>query len=223
MATDPLAPFRWLAVPAGHEDDLFDEIFCVSFLRGLEPAEVLRRFAEPEARQGTPQGPLQGREMSLDEYGHRAFAFGDRYGGSRGGGHVGVVQAGDWCVALELLGWEAARGDTRARLSSGCEVVAVLRHDYANHHVAYALDGETVTCFNPYMPDMRSGSDPDRLNGLMREVGLPLEPTTGGEDWNDLYATAIARSFHLAARISGVVPTPEMLRGPLLVGPVRGG
>ncbi|MEV0201833.1 DUF6461 domain-containing protein [Nonomuraea sp. NPDC050691] len=221
MATDLLAPYRWLAVPAGHKDNLFDEIFCLSFLRGLEPAEVLRRFATPEARQGAPQESLQGRVMSLDEYGHAAFEFGDRYGGALGGGHVGVVQAGDWCVALELYGGKAARGDTLARLSSGGEVVTVLRHDYANHHVAYAVDGETVTCFNPYMPDMRSGSDPDRLNGLMREVGLPLGPTTGGEDWNDLYATAVARSFHLAARITGVVPTPRMLSGPLLVGPVQ--
>ncbi|MFI6786962.1 DUF6461 domain-containing protein [Nonomuraea sp. NPDC050383] len=222
MATDPLAPFRWLAVPAGHEDNLFDEIFCVSFLRGLEPAEVLRRFAKPEARQGTPQGLPQGREMSLDEYGHAAFEFGDRYGGALGGGHVGVVQAGDWCVALELFGWEAAMRDTLATLSSDGEVVAVLRHDYANHHVAYALDGETVTSFNPYMPDMRSGCDPDRLNELLREVGLPLKPATGDEDWNDLYATAIARSFHLAARITGIVLTPDILTGPLLVGPVQG-
>ncbi|GAA3179363.1 DUF6461 domain-containing protein [Nonomuraea roseoviolacea] len=221
MTTDPLAPYRWLAVPAGHEDDLLDEIFCLSFIRGLEPAEVLRRFPAPEARPEAPQGWPQGREMSLDEYGHAAFEFGDRYGGALGGGHVGVVRAGDWCVALELFGGEAVRGDTLARLSSGCEVVAVLRHDYANHRVAYALDGETVTCFNPYMPDMRSGSDPDRLNELMREVGLPPEPATGDEDWNDLYSTAVARSFHLAARITGVVPTPRMLSGPLLVGPVR--
>ncbi|MEV4888031.1 DUF6461 domain-containing protein [Nonomuraea sp. NPDC055795] len=44
MTIDALTPFRWLQPPYGDRGDLLGEIYCVTLVRGLDPAEVLRRF-----------------------------------------------------------------------------------------------------------------------------------------------------------------------------------
>ncbi|YCK37210.1 hypothetical protein ACNF49_25100 [Actinomadura sp. ATCC 39365] len=60
---------------------------------------------------------------------------------------------GDWTVAIEDCGWPA-QWETLAALSGdGREAVTVQRHDYAaQHHLAYAVDGELVTDINPAFP-----------------------------------------------------------------------
>ncbi|PZG19618.1 DUF6461 domain-containing protein [Nonomuraea aridisoli] len=96
MTTDPLAPYRWLETPEGSPANPLDVIYCVSFLRGVDPAEVLRRF--------DPEGP-PGREMGFDELEEAVHEFVEETDGGAGGGYAGVVAAGEWSVAVELWGW----------------------------------------------------------------------------------------------------------------------
>ncbi|SET57973.1 DUF6461 domain-containing protein [Nonomuraea wenchangensis] len=140
--------------------------------------------------------------------------------------HVGVVQAGagGWSVAVELRGFQATLAEPLIGLSRGCEVVAVGRHDYAEDSFVYAVDGEVVTSFTPHLPGTRWGSDPDRINELMRESGLPpekLDDEVWEATWDDMYSNRISRAFLLAAEITGVVFTPSSLDGLLLVGTIR--
>jgi len=133
---------------------------------------------------------------------------------------VGVVRVGEWSVAIEPDGFQATLYDVTPGLSVASEVVAVTRHDYAAEHgFVYAIDGVTVTGFAPRWPERRYGSEPDRLNGLMNEVGLgPERP----EDWEyRMHKNSIAWSFALAAEITGVAFTPEILGNPLLVGSIK--
>ncbi|MFG1619923.1 DUF6461 domain-containing protein [Nonomuraea wenchangensis] len=140
--------------------------------------------------------------------------------------HVGVVQAGagGWSVAVELRGFQATLAEPLTGLSRGCEVVAVGRHDYAEDSFVYAVDGEVVTSFTPHLPGTRWGSDPDRINELMRESGLPpekLDDEVWEATWDDMNSNRISRAFLLAAEITGVVFTPSSLDGLLLVGTIR--
>jgi len=195
--TDPLAPFRWLEAYPGNDDAVLGEIFSVSFFRRVDRAEVLRRF-------GLASGA--GREMTFTELCHHVVHDDD-------GDHVGVVRIGEWSVAIEPNGFQATLHDVTPGLSVASEVVAVTRHDYAAEHgFAYAIDGVTVTGFSPRWPERRYGSEPDRLNGLMSEVGLGSERPEN----------PIARAFALAAEITGVAFTPTVLRNPLLAGPIKG-
>ncbi|RSN53382.1 DUF6461 domain-containing protein [Actinomadura sp. WAC 06369] len=203
---DPLAPFHWLDEHGGALDD----IFCVSFLRGVAPAEVLRRFG--------PDGTV-GREMSFGDLSDTVAEFlSTTSGGS--GGHVGVLEASGWSVAVELWGWFGAQD--AGGLSDGCEVVAVSRHDYAEDAFCYAVDGEVVTGFVPHSPARRWGRDPDRLNPLLRELDLPTDPLDDDAweaSWDRLFEHKIARVFALAAKLTGVPFTRPLLDFPLLVGP----
>jgi hypothetical protein len=213
MTTDLLAPYHWLQRPDGSPQNPLGDIYCVSFFRGLGPAEVLRRF--------DPGAPAGGREMTFRELDETVFEFVQETDGGDGGGHVGVVAAGEWSVAVELWGWFATIPEAAARLSQGCEMVAVSRHDYAEDDFTYAVDGTVVTTFNPSWPFERNGGDAGRLDDLMRGVGMVLEQPADDAGWHDDgFDHGLARAFALAAGITGVPMTPDLLEGPFLVGPI---
>jgi hypothetical protein len=215
MTTDPLAQFRWLQAPEADAANPLGDIYCVSFFRGLEPAEVLRRFG--------PAGP-PGREMSFAELDKQVFEFVQETGGGECGGYVAAIPAGEWCVAVELWGWNATIEKTLTRMSKGSEVVVVGRHDFAEDDFSYAVDGTLITSFPPITPSDRHGSDPDRLNDLMREIGLSPEEDdddTWEARWEDMSSNGLARAFSLAARMTGVTFTADLLQGPLLVGAIE--
>ncbi|MEV4249695.1 DUF6461 domain-containing protein [Streptosporangium canum] len=89
--------------------------------------------------------------------------------------------------------------------------------DDAGTDFVYVVDGELVTYFNPKIPNWRHGSDPDRLNDLMRQAGLDPDdvPGTGAEA-----PSSASGALLLAARLTGVVLTPEIIKGPLMSGVV---
>jgi hypothetical protein len=215
MTNDLLTPYRWLQKADGSPHNPLGDIYCVSFFRGLDPAEVVRRFGG---------GEEAGREMTFRELDEAVFEFVDETDGGDGGGYVGVVEAGGWSMAVELWGWLATLQETAARLSQGCEMVAVSRHDYASDGFLHAVDGAVVTAYDPACPFERHGSDPGRLDALMREVGIPLERPEGDaalETTSDEgYDGGLARAFALAGRITGVPMSLDLLDGPFLVGPV---
>lgn len=215
-ASDPLAPFQWLNVSESSGGGALGVIFSVAFFRGLDPAEVVRRFS---------RGADSGQESDFDGLDDRAYEFLNETDGGEGGGHVGVFQAGEWCVAIEPHGWMVTLREVVTELSWGCEVLAVTRHDYAaEHSFAYAIDGTIVTGYRLRHPYERSGSDPDRLNGFMRELGMgldkPEDEAAWDATWEDNHDTAVPRGFALAAKVTGVPFRPDMLGRPMLVGPI---
>ncbi|OLT33210.1 hypothetical protein BJF79_07980 [Actinomadura sp. CNU-125] len=200
-----LAPFRWL----DHPENALDEIFCVSFFRGLTPTDVVRRFARSDE---------PGEEVAFAEL----WDIGGEPALEAEGGHIGVVQANGWSVAVELGGWTAVLTDYAADLSRGCEMVAVSRHDYAQDGFVYAVDGELITGFVPPLPFTGWGSDLHRLDRAMRSLGIPTEPM--GDEWEiafeRLHPDKLPRTFALAAEVTGVSFTRDFLDFPFLAGPV---
>ncbi|QFG23378.1 DUF6461 domain-containing protein [Actinomadura sp. WMMB 499] len=206
---DPLAPYRWVDRP----ENVLEEVFSVSFFRGLTPSEVLFRFAAPDAA---------GEEVAFPEL----WDLGDEHPLESEGGHVGVVQANGWSVAVELGGWTAVETGHASDLSRGCEMVAVLRHDHATDRFVYAVDGEVVTGFVPPWPLGGWGSDPGRLNEAMHRLGMPTaRPVDDGAAdalFRRLHRDKIALTFALAAEITGVPFTRDLTGFPFLAAPVRG-
>ncbi len=213
--TDPLAPFQWLQGNAREteSDGRLDDIFSVAFFRGLDPEAVLRRFT---------RGEDSGQESTFDTLGEKAHEYIMETAGGDRGGHVGVFQAGEWCVVIEPYGWTVTVPEMLTELSQGCEVLAITRHDYAEDSFEYAIDGTMVTEYSPLFPYERFGSDPDRLNGYMRELGMGLDKPKDDAAWDTAYddncSTALPRAFALAAKVTGVPFTPDLLDRPMLIG-----
>ncbi|MEV0251894.1 DUF6461 domain-containing protein [Nocardia sp. NPDC050712] len=220
--TDPLAPFQWLNASESQAGPL-GVIFSIAFVRNLDPSEVVRRFSN---------GNDSGQESDFEELKDRIVEF--TSGGGDGGGHVGVFRAGEWSVAIEPYGWWMTDHKTLAELSRDCEVLAITRHDYAVHSLEYAVDGTIVTGHRLWYPHIRWGCDPDRLNDYMRELGMELdmtdddyiydadedEPESHADAWDISVSTGVPRAFALAAKVTGVSFTADMLDQPLFIGPI---
>ncbi|MFB9878113.1 MULTISPECIES: DUF6461 domain-containing protein [Planobispora] len=192
------ADVAWLA-----EDYELGDVWCLTFVWGLDEAEALRRV-------GAAEGSI--RPLTYEELDDEGL-FPDTVLAGRLGG---------WTVLIERGGWQATERDAVRALSAATEVVSVLRHDHATGNFVYARDGETVTSFNPTIPAWRYGRDPDRLVDAMRAVGFDPARTPGGEDEGEnADHPAVGRALLLAVRLTRVVLTPEVLRGPLLGGVVR--
>ncbi|MEV7967384.1 DUF6461 domain-containing protein [Sphaerisporangium sp. NPDC088356] len=181
----------WLA-----EDDGLGDLWCLTFVHGVSEVEALRRL-------GADQESI--RPLTYDELIDEGL-FPET---------VLAGRVGDWTVLIEESGWTCTEADKAQALSAGTVTVAVLRHDYASDDFVYAVDGELVTYFNPKIPEWRHGSDPDRLNDLMREAGLDPDDVagTGAEA-----PSSVSGALLLAARLTGVVLLPEIVKAPLMSG-----
>ncbi|MET9302753.1 MULTISPECIES: DUF6461 domain-containing protein [Micromonospora] len=208
---DPLAPFQWLNVSDGGP---LGDIFSVAFFHGLDPAEVVYRFSREEH---------SGQVSDFSGLDDKARKFLDETRGEDGGGYVGVFQAGTWCVVIEPYGWMTTDHEVLTKLSRGCEVLAVTRHDYAEHSLDYAIDGTIVTGYRLEVPHERYGSDPDRLTDFTRELAMGPDEPPDQAAWDtaceDGSSNAVPRGFALAAKVTGVSFAPDMLDRPMLVAP----
>jgi hypothetical protein len=147
--------YEWLA-----------QAFCVSFVRGLDSVEMLRRMgAHPAAVRPLTLLAADGLQMSLDA------------------GYPQVVLAaelGDWSVAIEANGFEGTRPEVLRVLSQGAEAVSVFCNINAVGRFNHVADGELLTGFEPLFPDRRQGRDPDRLLPWMRESAWTRRPARTG-------------------------------------------
>ncbi|MEU0477832.1 histone-like nucleoid-structuring protein Lsr2 [Streptosporangium sp. NPDC006013] len=172
------------------------DIYTIAFVRGLDEHEVLRGLG------------------ATDED-IRLIGDGD-YSQPGGPEVITVRRIGDWTVAIEDCGWRGAQREALGALSrNGGEAVAVQRHDHAQHHVTYAVDGRLITDINPAFPIDRQGADPDRLNRHLRELGI--DPAAG-----DHIDNPIPAALALASRITGVMISPQHLRRPILGAAIPG-
>lgn len=142
--------------------DRLGPTFCLTFVKGADAREALRRLG--------------------DAPGLRA------------------VDAGAWALVLETGGSATSDDALICAASRGAEVVSLLGQDPA--HFTYAVDGRTVTAFDPAYPAQETtwGADP----GLLRPLMTALELRTPVDEADDTWRDAPARAVVLAQRITGV-------------------
>jgi hypothetical protein len=175
-------------------EPVLEEIFCLTFVRGVDGAEALRRMgALPDTVATRTRADIDALHNFDDGYPDVAT----------------VLPLGSWTVVFEPNGFNGSH--LTPVLSRGTEAVSVLRHDYATPAFTYAVDGELITHFDPTFPVRRNGSDPDRLLSRMHDAGFR---TAEGDD-HDLGGET-GRSLRLIEQLTGVLPTFEQLTGPLV-------
>jgi hypothetical protein len=182
---------------AWFNDHWLREAFCITLVRGLDEAEVLRRFGGEhspprrltEAEVGKLSEPLPSRYLQL----------------------VLVAMADGWSVAVEDNGFEGSRPEVLRALSRGSQAVSVYRNVNALGYFSDAVDGALLVQFELLFPQRRWGSQPDLLLPQMRAVGL--DPDWHEPPYGELDTAALA----LAERVTGVRLDPGILDGPLLV------
>ncbi|MFI6452445.1 DUF6461 domain-containing protein [Streptosporangium amethystogenes] len=177
------------------ENSGLGEIYTIAFVRGLDEHEVLRRLGAADE------------DIRLIEDGDYSYPEGPQV--------ITVRRIGDWTVAIEDCGRRAHWDALGALSHDGGEAVAVQRHNYAQHHLTYAVDGRLITDINPAFPIDRHGADPDRLNRHLRELGI--DPAA-----DDSIDNPVPAALAIAGRITDVTITPQHLRRPVLGAAVPG-
>lgn len=129
---------------------------------------------------------------------------------ARMGAGVVAWEAGAWTLVVEPGGGRTSDEAVVRSASRGTEVVSLLHH--TQDHFAYAVDGTTVTAFDPAYPAEETvwGSDPEFLRPLMTALGLRTPADEADTAWED----ATARAVVLAQRITGVRVPLDVLDGP---------
>jgi hypothetical protein len=160
--------------------DQLGETFCLTYLKGVDATAALRRLG------GCPDTI---REPAA--------------GGPAGQPPTAVaLELGGWSVVIEPGGMRGADHALLEVASRGTAAVSVLRHDAGAAHFGYAVDGTTVTGFDPGYPAEETswGEDPQLLRPLMDALGLRPPSDEAERGWQDAEAKAIV----LAQRITGV-------------------
>ncbi len=179
--------------------DQLGDIFCLTFVKGVDEAEALRRmggYADTSARR---TGAELGELMGDFDAGFPQMAA--------------ALSLGAWSVVIEPEGFEGSDVDLLESVSRGTEALSVLRHDYASPQVAYAVDGVAVAGFDPDFPgdDRMWGTDPGTLRPLLLEAGLDgLAPD------EDSWEPAGPRALVLAELVTGTAMPVDPLAGPAL-------
>lgn len=178
------------------DDEVIEDIFCLTYVKDVDEIEVLRRMG------GLPDTIAVRTHEQVESLADYDNGYPD----------VALVQRmGEWTVVFEPYGFHGA--SLFDALSRGTEAVCVQRHDYAESMFGYAVDGELITAFDPLIPAYRDGADPDRLLERMIEIGFN---TVDEDDYmDDPEFGTIGSCLLLARQLTGVLPTPEALTGPL--------
>jgi hypothetical protein len=180
--------------------DELGEIACLTFVRGVNEAEALRRLsAYPDTiGEKDPDEILEFLEEFDGDNPQVALAIGLE----------------SWSVVFEPMGFCGADHALLTAASVGTEAISVLRHDYASAAFAYAVDGELITGFEPSYPAPASmhGADSQRLWPAMRAVGFRPPDEDDGENRQQTVAMALLLAQHL----TGVVLPPGVMDKPRL-------
>jgi uncharacterized protein DUF6461 len=147
-----------------HCPDLADA-FCLTLVRGLTPAEVLRRI---DVRQTTN---LTGFGEMLRAYNAWATTIGNDLGRLTELFVAGTSVDG-WTLAVEPNGFLGVTDEIAVALSHGTSAVSVFRNVNVLNCFRWTEDGKVRLKFEPLFPTRREGSDADSLVEVMRQVGF---------------------------------------------------
>jgi uncharacterized protein DUF6461 len=166
------------------------EAFCLTWVRSLPPAEVLRRVGARESSNLTGIGEV-----------YRAWT-------ASGGDElfVAATVVDGWTLAVEPNGFLGVTDDIVVALSHDTRLVSHFRNVNAVSRFCWVEDGDVRLSFDPLFPAYREGSNPDGLVDVMRKVGFDLREDEGRD-----FERHTEAAFALAAHLTGVQLRPEHL------------
>ncbi len=177
-------------------EKVFGNGFSVTFAESLEARELLLRLGcDAESLEMIDQEDAEERQLD------------DGVTMIRAGVH------GGWAYAVQAWGTRVFEDGVLDVVSAGTRAVALVSTETIPYFT-YRENTEEVCGFDPGMPWIRHGSDPDRFNALMSEVGLDPSGEAAGSG-------AVAGMLVLAERAFGLgLPYADVVEEELLGGVV---
>ncbi|MEU7604808.1 DUF6461 domain-containing protein [Streptomyces sp. NPDC041003] len=199
MTRATAADYGWIRSSSSLFKHAMEEAgYTLTLVRDLSPAQLL------EVAGAEPRDVCEGVGELIEENTEIVFGYEDWPESFLVGAFTVPGEGGDWTLALEFGGDLGTRPSIMEVLSAGTRAVSHSSNggkpmDFFHWYE----DGELRTTFE--WPADRTGSTPDELNAVMREVGLN---PTGDEDPDVDRKAAV---FALTERLTGVRVTEELL------------
>ena len=195
MAVDD---FRWLS----DDDSPLGRNFCLSFVRGAAPAEVIERLGGTQTVDIVGASQLHEAaalvQLRPDVYEDGVFHT-DRVTGLV---LVAASNVGEWTMIVEPNGYLCTDRAVIGVLSRGGEQVTFYFNENTSPSFTWARDGVALVEFIPDDAAERMGTLPDALDDALNELGF-------GDEYDEL---SHERTLALMERLTGVRVTPAMLK-----------
>jgi hypothetical protein len=172
------------------------EAYCMTFVRGLNPAEALRRIEGEPAERVTSLAAFSDFARENCPWSGRAD---QRFA-------IGATELDGWTLLVEDNGFLGVTTDIIQPLSDGTRVVSHYRNVDAEDRFCWMEDGELRVRFEPLFPYHRDGSDPDSLVDAMLHFGFDLR-----DDEDRDFSNHTAATFALTEHLTGVKLTQDLL------------
>ncbi|MGX1270832.1 DUF6461 domain-containing protein [Streptomyces phaeoluteigriseus] len=170
------------------------QAYCFTLVRGLAPAEILRRL------QGREEPALTG----VEEIVEAAFA---RLELDRARQLIAMTPVGDWTLMIEPNGYLGVDEGTALPASVGTSWVSHFVNINGVDSFLWAENGTKRLAFEPGLPDHRWGTTPDEHLEAMHRIGFQFWAETSDTAEN----LSEPAAFALAEHLTGVRITPELL------------
>ncbi|WP_329404376.1 DUF6461 domain-containing protein [Streptomyces melanogenes] len=202
MTVVTAADYGWIRSSSSPLGYFLDVGYTMTWVREVEPARLLSRV------EAVPRGVRRGiaavtgeHPLLWDETGTWPQSF-------VAGAFTAPGDGGTWTLALDLAGDLGLRRQVVEDLSAGTRAVvhATIPAKGMQFFFWYE-DGALRTDFE--WPARRSGSTPDALNEVMRQVGL--DPDDDQHPDPNLVTDRTAAAFALAEHLSGVRVSAQLL------------
>jgi hypothetical protein len=172
--------------------------YTLTLVRAVSPSELLKIAG------ATPRDTCVGSDELIEQHTKILDGYENWPESFLAGAFTVPGEGGDWTLALDFGGDLGTRGSIMEALSTGTRAVSHTSNGGKPMHFFHWFeDGELRTTFE-WAAD-RTGSTPDELTPLIREVGL--NPTGDQDPAID----AKAAVFALTERLTGVRVTDELL------------
>lgn len=179
-ASNAVDDYRWIEHP-------WLETYCVIGIRGITIEEAFRRWHAPWG-----DHPV----LEPDDA--------DREASARQMCAISVAAIGEWIVGIDR--WSPTGAQHFDELAAGTEAWSLCRYGDGLCVFEYRRGSEN-SWFEPPIPSLRGGTDPDRFVQPMAEVGLLPQPEDGP------VPASAAATLRLVSLVFGVKVTTSVLGG----------
>ncbi|WP_432943978.1 DUF6461 domain-containing protein [Kribbella sp. CA-253562] len=168
--------------------------FCLTSVKGIDPPEALRRLdAQDVERLSGLDAFMQYAEKNFPFHTHNPYA-------------IGATALDGGTLLVEYNGFLGTRRQLAGPLSVGTDVATHSSNVDRDGNFLWLRDGEVRLEFDPMFPCWRSGSDPDSLVDVLREIGYDLS-----DDEDHDYEHYTEKTMVLSEYLTGLRLTEELL------------
>ena len=192
------ADYLWIA---DWHNGLFLNGYCLTFVRGMVPGELLDDLGVGERSHFV--GASATVEPAYDAWSIHAERW----------LLVAVTQVDQWVLMFEANGSLGVTERVMLPVSAETSVVSHFRNVNAVDHFLWLEDGTICVRFEPLFPTIRTGTHADAIVPELVDAGFDMRA-----DDVRTFENHTAATFALGERITGVRVTPELLDGATFAG-----